>query len=402
MILSAAWVVPVSAPPIRNGFVEIRGARIVRVGRAAELPADLPRQDLGAALLTPGLVNPHTHLELTCYAGKLPPADFWTWIARLVALRREPGQLERESAGVAEGARQSLRAGVTCVGDISRLGLHWPVLKWMRIRKVCYVELLSVADSPPRTIDELRAAAEQVEEDELLTVGISPHAPYTVPEPQIRAAIALAAALGRPWCLHWAETPGELAFLRGEPVSAADGFLAALASGAVAAPRCGAMEFLERVTAGLPRGLMAHGNYVSDEELPALAASGHAIVFCPRAHRFFGHAPHPFARMAKRGVRVVIGTDSAASNEGLSPLEELRAARQLPGAPPDDALFRMATIEAAAALGLGDRIGSLEAGKLADLAAFPCAPGESDPLRALLTAAPAALAVWVGGERVSE
>jgi len=221
VILTARWIVPVSHPPIENGFVEVRHGRIVAVGRRAQLPAtndiDPLRADFGEAAITPGFVNPHTHLELGCYAGHLPPpSSLWDWIGGLIELRRRPGAGARERAALEEYAWRTLRAGVTCVGDISRRGDAWAVLKNVPIRKVCFAELLTLADEPPRSVSELRAAIESVEEDDLLTAGVSPHAPYTVPAEQFADAIRLADELDRPWTTHLAETPEEAAFLRGD------------------------------------------------------------------------------------------------------------------------------------------------------------------------------------------
>ena len=101
------------------------------------------------------------------------------------------------------------------------------------------------------------------------------------------------------------------------------------------------------------------------------------------------------------GVTVAIGTDSLASNESLSILAELRHLRQhVLDSPPADVLLRMATLDAARALRLDARIGSLEAGKAADLAAFPCPADAADPLATLIDAAPDAVGVWVAGQRV--
>jgi len=172
VILQARWVLPISGPPIRDGAVQVQDRCIAAVGRAADmLRTGEPVTDLGDAILMPGLVNPHTHLELTGYAGQIPPGPFWSWIMMLVRLRAAPGQWEREQAGVLAGARLCLQAGVTCVGDISRCNLSWPVLKQAPLRKVCFVELLSLADQPPRNLAELRAAAAEVAEDELLTLA---------------------------------------------------------------------------------------------------------------------------------------------------------------------------------------------------------------------------------------
>lgn len=411
MILRAAWVLPVVGPPIRDGFVQVSGDRIVAVGPSggrpnlpvAGPPSPVPEPfvDLGRVILTPGLVNPHTHLELTCYAGHLAPGSFWSWLPRLVELRREPGQIEREQAAAEAGAWESLRAGVTCVGDVSRRNLAWPVLKQLPIRKVCFVELLTLADHPPRHPDELRRAAAEVEEDALLSVGVSPHTPFTVPAEQVRAAIQLAAELRRPWCTHWAETREECAFLRGESAALPEYLRQLMAQCGVRSPGRSPLDLLETCVAGANPGAVVHANYLEGGDASRLAATGHVLVYCPRAHRFFGHVPHPYRAWQKAGVTVALGTDSAASNENLRLLEEARfAAQQTADPPPAETLLRMVTLDAARALGLADRIGSLEPGKQADMAAFPCAPATDDPVGELVTRPPRPTHVWVAGRQV--
>lgn len=402
MILRAAWVVPVCAPPMRGGFVEVEANRIVAVGEAAECrPDGTPVTDLGPVVLVPGLVNPHTHLELTAYQGRLKPAPFWTWLAELVRLRAAPGQVEREQFGVREGAWQSLRAGVTCVGDISRLNLHWRMLKPIPIRKVCFVELLTLANDPPRTIDELRAGVAEVEEDPLLTAGVALHAPYTVPAKDLRAAVHLAADLKRPWCAHWAETREERAFLAGDIGALPPWLLGPMQRHGVAPPGMSAIDYLEECCADCRPGTLAHVNYLERGEARRLAEAGHTVVYCRRAHTFFGHAPHPFRELMQAGVTVAMGTDSAACNDNLVLLEELRFLRDQLHAPPSaETLLRMVTINAARALGLDNQIGTLEPGKQADLAAFPCDPNAPDPVAALVDRAPPAVGVWVAGDKV--
>ena len=402
MILQAAWVLPIAGPPIPNGMIDVCGDRIVSVTPSPQPPpGDVPIQNLGDAIITPGLVNPHTHLELTGYAGRLPPAPLWDWFVQLMKLRDAPGQVERERQGVQEGAWQSLRAGVTCVGDISRLGLNWRVLKPIPIRKVCFIELLTLAADPPRTVDELRAAVMDVEEDQLLTAGISPHAPYTVPQDQIRAAIQLAHNLHRPWCTHWAETTEERAFLQGDEQSVPD-WLSRLAEKAgVQSPRQTAVDSLTACSAALRPGAIAHYNYAAPGDAERLAAAGHVVMYCCRAHQFFGHPQHPYRELLQAGVPVAVGTDSAASNESLAILDELRFLRRRPNdCPPPASLLEMATINGARALGLQDTIGTLTPGKQADLAAFPCPPHTDDPSAFLVTHAPAPTHVWVAGENV--
>lgn len=402
MILRAAWVLPMSAPPLRDGAVVTDGVRIVAVGPARDLAPRGADVDLGDAALLPGLVNVHTHLELTCYAGQLPPAPLWDWLARLIPLRAAPGQVEREQQGVRDGAWQCLRAGVTCVGDISRRALNWRVLKALPLRKVCFVELLSMADHPPRTPEELAAALFEIVEDDLLTAGLTPHAPYTVPPEHMRAALELAARHRRPWCTHWAETREELAFLAGEPVGLPEWLLEHLQVRlGMPSPRKSALALLEEVSRGLPPGIVAHMNYATPDDAARLAALGHTVAYCPRAHQFYGHTPHPFRMLQVAGVRVVLATDSAASNTDLHLLAEAQHVWRQAEAPAPDALLRMITSDAATALGCGAQIGTLAAGRWADVAAFPLSAGKvADPARDLVEHAPRPCGVWVAGQRV--
>ncbi len=368
------------------------------VGRAS-----VPAIDLGDVALLPGFVNPHTHLELTCYAGAIPPGPFWPWIGRLIELRRGDDLAQREANAVVDGAWQSLRAGVTCVGDISRQNLHWRKLQPIPIRKVCFAELLSVADHPPRDPDELRRAIEEIEEDDLLTAGVTPHAPYSVPERHIRAAIELAHELNRPWTMHWLETREEAAFLRGERRVFPPPLEKLVLSGGIDPRERLPADLLERCTTGLPPGALAHVNYIDDASIERLAAGGHSVLYCPRAHAYFGHAPHPFEKLRAAGVRVAFGTDSLASNESLSILDELRFVhRRLRSKFSADDLLRIGTLEAAAALGLDASIGSIEVGKQADLVAIPLpnATMSRSPADELLNSDAEVSVVWVAGRRI--
>ena len=160
-------------------------------------------------------------------------------------------------------------------------------------------------------------------------------------------------------------------------------------------------ELLDRCSGGLPPGLLAHFNYAAPGDAERVARAGHVVVYCPRSHRFFGHPPHPYREFAQAGVTVAIGTDSLASNENLCLLEELRfVRRETPNPPPAETLLRMVTLDAARALGLQGQFGSLEPGKQADLAAFPCPAAVTDPVAELVDRAPAPLGVWVAGQQV--
>lgn len=404
MILRADWVYPVTSPPIRSGLVEISDGVITRVGTAAELDLAASEDgaaDLGTAMLLPGLVNPHTHLELSCYKGELTPAPFWEWIQRLIALRAAPGAEAREREAVADGAWRSLRTGVTCVGDISRANIAWRVLKPLPLRKVCFVELLSLASQPPRDPDELRAACEAIEPDELLGAGVSPHAPYTVLPAHAEAAVAFACDRGLPWTMHLGETREEIAFLRTGADALPEPMRTMVAARDFGSWRGSVGQYASRLAAGRG-GALVHMNYLDEPDIEQLRQLPHGVVYCPRAHRFFGHAPHPLPQLLAAGVRVAIGTDSLASNDSLSILDELRFIhREVDGGIPVERLIRMGTLDAAAMLRLDANIGAIEPGKLADLVAFPCDPDCADPLADLIDAPRAPSVVYVAGRQVA-
>lgn len=401
MILRAAWVAPVSSPPMPDAVVQFRDGRIVHVGPWSPHVADSDDLlDLGDRLLTPGLVNPHTHLELGVYSGLLPPQPFWPWIAQLARIRSKRGNLAKEEASAGEWGRRSLACGVTCVGDISRSNVAWRTLREVPIRKVCFAELLSVADNPPRTPDELVQSFRGMIEDDRLTSGVTPHAPYTVPVEHARAAVDLAVSARRPWTTHLAETPEELRYLSGDADALPPMFAELLSSRGVPPPRLSAREWLAACGADRAPAALAHCNYLEEADFEDLARAGHTVVYCPRAHAFFQHEPHPFARMRAAGVRVAVGTDSPASNADVNMLAEMRHVLTTSHAPTISEAFAMGTLDAAHAIGLGTELGSIEPGKRADLCAWPIGRRESDPIRALLASLPDPVRVWVGGEQV--
>lgn len=401
--LRARWVVPVEGPVIENGAVRIEGGVIAAVGRAGELAGDGAVEDLGEVGLFPGFVNAHTHLELSCYAGRIEPQPFWDWIERLITLRREAGSAERERASIAAGARMSLEAGVTCVGDISRSGWSAAALRGIPIRRVCFVELISGAPTPPGDPDELIEAlnAADGEADELTTVGVSPHAFYSVSWNDLRRTVAIAAEGDRPITMHVAETAEEIAWLGGEAGRVSEFLERYRLPNASAAIRGGYMELLHRVLMTRLRPLLAHANYTSNAELRMLAETRCGVVYCPRAHGYFGHGGHRWREMLAAGVNVCVGTDSLASNSTLSILDELRYLRRFSKGIPASTLLEMGTIRGARALGIDEACGSIRVGKRADLVTLKLSGGGAENLlECVLDGEGQVSSVWVAGRSI--
>ncbi|UCG32281.1 MAG: amidohydrolase family protein, partial [Phycisphaerales bacterium] len=165
---------------------------------------------------------------------------------------------------------------------------------------------------------------------------------------------------------------------------------------------CTPIQFAERVGLLESNALLVHVNYLADEELELLAGSACSIAYCPRAHAFFDHEPHRFREMMAAGVNVCLGTDSLASNDSLSILDEWRFLHTRHSDLDLPFLLRLSTINAAVALGVEADVGSLEPGKLADFITVPAAsPSPRDAMEEILTDPVEPRAVYIGGREVS-
>jgi cytosine/adenosine deaminase-related metal-dependent hydrolase len=387
--LTARWVFPVDRPPLERGAVTVADGRVVAV-EAAGTSADV---DFGEAAIIPGLVNAHTHLDLSGLRRQAAPsADFTGWLRQVIAFRRTRS-LEQVRDDIRLGIDESVRFGTTLVGDISGDGGSWDALANAPVRALVYREFLGLP------ADRASGAWERVEEwlatrqaTPTCRPGVSPHAPYSV-----RSSLFLAASTrGVPVATHVAESLAEMELLalRSGPFV---GFLKDLA---VWAPDGLAddLDHVLRLLKGPQPTLIVHGNFLpADTELPATST----LVYCPRTHAAFGHPPHPFRAFLACGVRVALGTDSLASNPDLDVLAEARFLHARHPEVPGEAVLRMATLSGAEALGWADETGSITPGKSADLAVIPLeANARSEPHRWLLESQQPASFVFFRGRRV--
>ncbi len=401
MLLFSRFVVPVNAPVIENGFVHIEQGCIVSLGHAADRPIDNDLIDYGDAVICPGFVNAHTHLELSSLCGKVAPTDDFTdWLKRLVRIiRAELSTKEQLQASVRLGIEQSLACGVTCVGDITREP-DWirPILAQSPLCGVSFGEIIAIGKMRDQWRNKLLAATKPYPGSSRMRVGVSPHAPYTV-DPEVMAACAeKTATLRIPLCMHIAETLAEAEFTlqhRGP-------FRQHLAELGVwddnmESPSSQPIDLA--LTTGLltSRTVVAHANYVCDDDINKLAQSQSSVAYCPRTHEAFGHQPHRYRAMLRAGVNVAIGADSLASNPTLSVLEELQCLRHRDGVDPQ-LLMEMGTINGAKALGRIDQVGSLTPGKSADLAVMALPNSHVREWAGIFNEGIAPMAVYAAGE----
>ena len=367
--IRAGSVHPVTAPPIEDGavLVDDRGT-IAAVGPHPLVPTPPGARELAFphASLVPGLVNTHTHLELTHLADKNAEREFARWIRALRALK--DATTPDEFARAAErGVRDGWAAGVTCVADTGSTGAPLEALARLGGRGIYYQEVFGPDPGQcAASMEELRRALDRLSPfaTSPLSLGVSPHAPYTVSEPLYRAVADLARRDALPLAVHLAESRAETMLVRDGTGPFADALHAR--GFAVRAHNCSPVQYLVQL------GVLASGNclaihcvQVDGPDIESLRGAGVAVAHCPRSNRAHGHGTAPLAAFRRAGLRVGLGTDSVVSVGDSSLLAEAAAA----GLEGEDAL-RMLTIEGASALGLEREIGSLEVGKQADLAVF--------------------------------
>jgi len=385
--IHAGSVHPVTAPPIEDGavLVDDRGT-IAAVGPHSLVPAPAGARELAFpdASLVPGLVNTHTHLELTHLADKNAEREFARWIRSLRTLK--DATTPDEFARAAErGVRDAWAAGVTCVADTGSTGAPLEALARLGARGIYYQEVFGPDPAQcAASIEELRRALDRLSPlaTSPLSLGVSPHAPYTVSEPLYRAVADLARRERCPLAMHLAESRAETELVRDGSGPFADALRAR--GFAVRAQHCSPVRYLLRLGV-LQRAtgwLCIHCVQVDERDVAILRDSGAGVAHCPRSNRAHGHGTAPLAAFRRAGLRVGLGTDSVVS-VGDSSLSAEAAAAGLDG---EDAL-RMLTIEGARALGLESEIGSLDVGKAGDLAVFPSAALDRPlpPSAALLT-----------------
>jgi 5-methylthioadenosine/S-adenosylhomocysteine deaminase len=380
LIYSARWLLPISSPPIDDGAIAIEGQTILTVGPVSEVEAaypDAPVTHFRDSVILPGLVNAHSHLELTVMRGFLENQenDFFAWLRKLTIARLA---MTKEDLFVSSmcGAIEAARAGITCLGDSSSFAVQsMRALKEVGLRSIVYQE--SFGPDAELAAGNFARLRDQVAEmlglqTAEVHAGVSPHAPYTVSAPQLKLISRLAIDESLPLMMHAAESEAERSFMTEGTGPFADG----LQTRGIEwrAPGVSTIQYLRRHGVLDTRPLLAHCINVDEADLEIIKTERAGVAHCPKSNAKLRHGRAPFRQFIKAGINVGLGSDSVASNNTCDILEEARFATLLTRLDRDadsingeQALYA-ATLGGARAMGLEDRIGSLEAGKQADLA----------------------------------
>jgi len=410
VIHAASWVLPMISSAINEGAVAIDGTQIIAVGPRSALLKQFPQvtvSDWGEAVILPGLVNTHSHLELTVMRGFLEDVehDFSAWLRKLTVARMSMTNDDLRISATG-GAVEAARAGITCMGDASSVASESiRAMRQVGLRGTVYQESFGPDPvSAKANVDKLREqiAVGRNHATAVVRAGVSPHAPYTVSAPQLEMIAALANDEQLPLMMHAAESHAEQLFMKEGRGVFAEGLRARGIDWR--APGLSTIQYLERHGVLQTRPLLAHCVTVDDADLQLIEHNRAAIAHCPKSNAKLGHGRAPLAKFLSQRVNVGLGSDSVASNNTCDILDEARFAAlvaradwrndsgcedsettgQIPGLPfrkrvtAEDVLFA-ATMGGARALGLDGQIGALAPGMQADIAVIRLGEAHQQP-----------------------
>jgi len=408
-IYAASYLLPISSPPIEGGAIAVEDGLIAAVGTVRELRsayAAAPVTDLPECAIMPGLVNAHTHLELTHFpAWKMRkeldylPKRYVEWVQQVVKIKRalQPGDMEHS---LREGMRLCLESGTTAVGDILSDFSLIPLFRDTPLTGRLFLEAIGHEPTHCRSLVERMEALLQGLQGTLLP-GISPHTPHTVSKELFKALQALSEKLGVPKAVHLSETADEASFMHDTTGAIAD-LLYPMAHWEQYLPhpmRTTSTHFLDDLGVLDRSTLAVHAVHVTPDDVRLLKERGVSVVLCPRSNDrlFVGCAPHRLLKSA--GLPLALGTDSLASNDSLSLWDEMRFLQQIaPEVFAPEELLTMATMGGARALRIESSTGSLETGKRADFLVLHCDAEDAATLPAAVLAGGRLEQVYVAGK----
>jgi len=378
----ARWLVPVSSPPIENGVVEITNGKITQVESYRLHSHAL---DLGDVALLPGLINCHTHLEFSDLKSPIgqPGNSLSRWVVEVVKQRRDRSESETRLA-IEKGLEECFLNGTRFVGEIATTHGLGDIYRDSFVEGILFNEKLgsNSQDIPCQLSDaknQLLNAA-----DDGWDSGLSPHAPYSTHRELVSGCVDLCRELRAPLAIHLAESREELEWLK----SRSGGFAEMLQMFGIPIRKDGYRSVSEIINdlVNAPSALIVHGNYLTNGDLDLIAKHSQklSVVYCPRTHDFFAHEPYPLDAILARGIRVVLGTDSRASNPDLDILAEARTAAKKHPNVKHESILRMLTYESARAVNNENRMGSIEPGKTAMLSTVEISPNCNNPVEEIL------------------
>ncbi|CAN5354800.1 amidohydrolase family protein [soil metagenome] len=447
-ILLARWVLPMSGPALKDAAVVIEGRTIIDVLFKEELSYKYPPDfwaglaeephDYGDAILMPGLINLHTHLDYSALRCSDVESGMFDWICGLVSTSSKWGP-EQWRSSAAFGAREAALAGTSCIVDSSFSGFSMHALAETGLRAIVGLELFGLRDHEANAVwghwltkfDALKNTTEPASRLALATdkikLTVAPHAPYTVCPTLWLKATTWARERGLPLMAHLSESHEECQWIKSDNrrIDQYLTFVKKLFNPNLATTESGILEELSQIrwkgrgaspTKHLKNyGLLdenliaAHTVHLDDEDRQILVETHVKIAHCPRSNAKLRNGRASLEKLIDAGLKFGLGTDGLASNDDLNLLNEARFAADLHRAHvpsmqwSSEQIVNSITLDAARILNLNQEIGSIEVGKLADIAVFKLehrTHGSDNPYDLLLHGKTRLLDLFVDGKAI--
>ncbi len=375
MIISSSKLISYKSDnsPVNGWAVVINKGIIQAVGPLQQISRQFPHRrmyPLQNAVLMPGLVNVHTHIELPDLLNTIRSRAFPDWILNLINAKKGLSIKDYTSA-TATNINAIIQTGTTTIGEICTHGVSPTLIRKSGLRAVVFHEIIKMGSGARG--QGLGIQLPYGKDSVLIKHGLSPHTPYTVSESVLRDIIIFANKKHLRIAMHVAESKDEIKLLRRKKSGLEK--LYKLASWALdwAPEGPSSFEYLKKIGFLSPRLLAVHAVQVTDKDIALVRKSKVSVAHCPRSNKETGVGRMPLKKIFDAGINVGLGTDSLASSPNLSMWDEMRYAHRIhrrDGITAQD-IFRLATIGGAKALGLAQEIGTIEPGKKADIIAIP-------------------------------
>jgi cytosine/adenosine deaminase-related metal-dependent hydrolase len=375
LVLFAKYILTMDRPqPIEDGFVLIQGARILQVGKRADLyfSPSLRMLDLGDTVLLPGLINAHCHLDFTAFKGNVKyQGGFREWL-RQMAVKSQSTTTSEFRKSIQKGIKESLTFGTTTLCDVASSWESYPLLLKSALRSVVFFEMIDMAQPSTELYwknfqQRLKSLLLHHPPSETCGWGLSPHTPFTVSKELLQSTkVFLRGHRNLLTTVHVAESEEETRYFKNGSGPVADRIKILNPHWTI--PRATTpVQYLSQNGWMPPLNLGVHLNEVNDKDLALLVKNRIAVVHCPGSHSYFGHKTFRYAKMRKMRIPVCLGTDSLASNQSLSLFREMRLFQtKYPGISSAE-ILSLVTVKPAQALGRGGELGRIKPGYLADL-----------------------------------
>jgi 5-methylthioadenosine/S-adenosylhomocysteine deaminase len=364
-IITPEWLLTLEDEQLLSGYsVVLEADKILVVLETNEALNKYPNAseiELPKQVLMPGLINAHGHTAMNLFKGMADDLPLMTWLEKHIwPAEGEWVSPEFVADGTKIGIAEMLKSGTTCFSDM----YFYPEISAataaeIGMRAVCYGPIMDFptpyGTGPDDYIEKILKAHDDFKSQPLVDIGFGPHAPYTVSDEPLQKIRTLANQLGLPIQIHLHETEFEV--------------LDALEkTGKRPIQRLADLDFLG------PDVQAVHVTEVNDTDIELLKNTSTHVIHCPESNMKLASGFCPVHKLQKAGINVALATDSSASNNDLDMLGEMRSAALIAKAVAKDAsavpaleAIKMATINGAKALNKENQIGSIKAGKQADL-----------------------------------